>query len=291
MLAQVCASLSSITLLALISPVSRQAELLPWPGLPQVNELRRCLMTSKNQMAAVAGLLQYPVHDLPAEGTDPTAAEPVVDVFEEAFRHQTFVELSGHISEVALLISGRQPEIWWPSEAPPPGGSPAQSRSISRQASKGSRQPSFSGASPNPTPASGALHAAAAAVAAAAAGGEVADLVTLEEEAQLIALRFMGAAVSVEVSSDFMRVETLMRSLDIVDLLVGAKCPAKGHMARSTPVNAGGWQLAVHPQCHACGCGSCMWGVYVPGSRLPGCRVYVAQSCMNLLQSWNVNLF
>jgi hypothetical protein len=206
-------------------------------------------MTSKNQMAAVAGLLQYPVDELPADGAGADVAEPVVDVFEEAFRHQTFVELSGHISEVSLLISGRQPEIWWPPEAPPPSNSPAQSRPISRQASRGrqasSRQPSFSGAGTQPaSPVPGTMHAATAAVSAAAAAGavpgEVADLVTLEEEVQLISLRFRGAAVSVEVSSDYMRVETLMRSLDIVDLLVGAKCPAKGYMARSTPVNEGG---------------------------------------------------
>jgi hypothetical protein len=31
-----------------------------------------------------------------------------------------------------------------------------------------------------------------------------------------------------------------MRSLDILDLLVGGRCPAKGHMARSTLVPEGG---------------------------------------------------
>jgi hypothetical protein len=94
----------------------------PPPLGPQVSELRRCLMTSKNQMAAVAGLLAAAQGDLPGAGAGagaggseaggPAAAEPVVDVFEEAFRHQTFVELSGHISEVALRVSGRQPDVW-----------------------------------------------------------------------------------------------------------------------------------------------------------------------------------
>jgi hypothetical protein len=79
-------------------------------------------MTSKNQMVAVAGLLQAQEDQPPAaeggsDGGAAPASEPVVDVFEEAFRHQTYVELSGTISEVALRLSGRAPDTWWAAAA------------------------------------------------------------------------------------------------------------------------------------------------------------------------------
>jgi hypothetical protein len=61
-------------------------------------------------------------------------------------------------------------------------------------------------------------------------------LVPLEEEVDLVAIKFQGAQVGLTVSGDGFSTEVAMAALTIDDLLVGSRNPDKAHMARSSIV-------------------------------------------------------
>jgi hypothetical protein len=73
----------------------------------------------------------------------------------------------------------------------------------------------------------------------------------LEEEVDLVAIKFQGAQVGVAVSGDGFSTEVAMAALTIDDLLAGAKNPGKAHMARSSII----WQQQQQQQPTAAGPG------------------------------------
>jgi hypothetical protein len=178
------------------------------------------------------------------------------DVFEELLSHQLLLQMYGSISEVSLLVAGRSPVSWWPPDNLPSRGSASGNTGLASRSSVASGHQS-----PTRTPAGGqgagqhggvsaiaaaAVEALAASTqgskgAAAAAGGGGSSssarlLVPLEEEVDLVAIKFQGAQVGVTVSGDGFSTEVAMAALTIDDLLVGAKNPDKAHMARSSIV-------------------------------------------------------
>jgi hypothetical protein len=177
------------------------------------------------------------------------------DVFEELLSHQLLLQMYCSISEVSLLIAGRSPVSWWPPDNLPSRGSASGNTGLASRSSVASGHQS-----PTRTPAGvqgagqhgGVSAIAAAAVealaastqgskesAAAAGGGSSSSarlLVPLEEEVDLVAIKFQGAQVGVTVSGDGFSTEVAMAALTIDDLLVGAKNPDKAHMARSSIV-------------------------------------------------------
>jgi hypothetical protein len=177
------------------------------------------------------------------------------DVFEELLSHQLLLQLFGSISEVSLVIAGRSPVSWWP-----PGGLAQKRSSSSSTAAVGSTGTTPAPMSPmHAAPAAAAAadgtgsgpgrsmlaSAAVQALAAAAQGAQPAAgsagarpglLVSLEEEVDLVAIKFQGAQVSMTISGDGFSTEVAMAALTIDDLLVGARNPGKAHMARSSIV-------------------------------------------------------
>lgn len=196
------------------------------------------------------------------------------DVFDELFSHQLLLQLYGSISEVSLLVGGRAPVGWWPPsgglEALPStgsitsvaGGKPAASMLSARLSgdvaaaagtapasgavgaapageAAGGRLSSAGGAAVGlqpPTAATvvGAAAAALQTVGSVAADSSLAMLVPLEEEVDLVAIKFQGAQVGVSLGGEGFITEVAMAALTMDDLLVGARNPDKAHMAESS---------------------------------------------------------
>lgn len=186
------------------------------------------------------------------------------DVFEELLSHQLLLQMYGSIPEVSLLIAGRSPVSWWPPDGLPSRGSTggAAGQGPTSTAASGPQSPTRAAGAGAGADASGsAQHVGASAIAAAAVqvlaasthdskqlaqlppGGSAIGigsgsthhiLVPLEEEVDLVAIKFQGAQVGVTVSGDGFSTEVAMAALTMDDLLVGAKNPKKAHMARSS---------------------------------------------------------
>lgn len=176
------------------------------------------------------------------------------DVFDELFSHQQLLQLYGSISEVSLLIGGRSPVCWWPPDnvetLPSTGSSstsltsPLGTTTPSRLSAGGMAMdvdvpPRSVTASPMSQPASASAAAALAAVGSVAPGStsnpsSARMLVQLEEEVDLVAIKFQGAQVGVTMGGDGLVTEVAMTALTMDDLLVGARNPDKAHMARSS---------------------------------------------------------
>jgi hypothetical protein len=176
------------------------------------------------------------------------------DVFEELLSHQLLLQMYGSISEVSLLIAGRSPVSWWPPDPLPSRGSasgsyglgastaPAPTSQPSAAAGGGAATSSGDGKA-GQAGSAGLMAAAVQALAASTEGSKYAGagtgrslqlLVPLEEEVDLVAIKFQGAQVGVTVSGDGFSTEVAMAALTIDDLLVGARNPDKAHMARSS---------------------------------------------------------
>lgn len=166
------------------------------------------------------------------------------DVFDELFSHQLLLQLYGSISEVSLLVGGRAPVSWWP---PPELDTIPSSSSLTNTmgsfsapatSAGGTAKTEASTRSISPQP--GGTSAASAALTAVnrAATGSSAEglsmLVPLEEEVDLVAIKFQGAQVGVTKGGDGFITEVAMAALTVDDLLVGEKNPDKAHMARSS---------------------------------------------------------
>jgi hypothetical protein len=188
------------------------------------------------------------------------------DVFDELFSHQLLLQLYGSISEVSLLIGGRAPVCWWPPsslEALPSTSSITTSNgsgmggaagpATAKQAadtvpSEGpSRDPSrpassLGDAQQQQRAAAGSAAAAALqtvssvaeGLGAASSSSSPAMLVALEQEVDLVAIKFQGAQVGVNLGGEGFVTEVAMAALTMDDLLVGARCPDKAHMAESS---------------------------------------------------------
>jgi hypothetical protein len=182
------------------------------------------------------------------------------DVFEELLSHQLLLQLYGNISEVSLLIAGRSPVQWWPPDrlatlpsvgsagSLPQAGSGAPSGQGSAAAS---RRPTADEPAPAAPSASGALatatrlaatavqamhgaqHGTTPSTSSSSSSSAKGLLVGLEEEVDLVAIKFQGAQVAVTASGEGFTTEVAMAALTMDDLLVGAKNPGKAHMARS----------------------------------------------------------
>lgn len=193
------------------------------------------------------------------------------DVFEELLSHQLLLQLYGSISEVSLLLAGRSPVNWWPPAALPSSGSTGSFTGAGDTPAAGTTPQALAPHQP-PTDAAAAaegagaaadsygttagghtaLQLAAAAVdalgsgarhhqqqpAVAAPGGQAGNgrglLVSLDEEVDLVAVKFQGAQVGVTVSGEGFTTEVAMAALTMDDLLVGARNPHKAHMAHSS---------------------------------------------------------
>eukprot|EP00775_Hariotina_reticulata_P007140 gene7140-7355_t len=247
------------------------------PDAATAKELRKKLVASASQMAAVAGLLE-----LGADDQQDAAIGTTKDVFDELFSHQQLLQLYGSITEVSVTISGRAPVNWWPPGHLPSSGSlsviippqpPAGSGSTAAAPAGGTPatdssdpadEKSAPGAGPAAHPAAVAgqeqvqqdpaqpaiSSAPAAAVSAlssvidshqhasleAARGREVSVLVAMQEEVDLVSIKFQGAQVGVSINGDGFTTEVAMAALTMDDLLVGARNPDKAHMARSSIV-------------------------------------------------------
>jgi hypothetical protein len=192
------------------------------------------------------------------------------DVFDELFSHQLLLQLYGSISEVSLLIGGRAPVCWWPpssldalpstssittSNGSGLGGAAARSATAKQpSASQIADEAPSEGPSRDPSRPASSLgevqqqqRGAAASAAAAAlqtvssvaegvgpASSKPAMLVALEQEVDLVAIKFQGAQVGVNLSGEGFVTEVAMAALTMDDLLVGARCPDKAHMAESS---------------------------------------------------------
>jgi hypothetical protein len=190
------------------------------------------------------------------------------DVFDELFSHQLLLQLYGSISEVSLLIGGRAPVCWWPPsslDALPSTSSITTSNGSGLGGAAGSamaKQPAgllaadeapSEGPSRDPSRPASSLgdaqqqqRAAASAAAAAlqtvssvaeglgAGSSKPAMLVALEQEVDLVAIKFQGAQVGVNLGGEGFVTEVAMAALTMDDLLVGARCPGKAHMAESS---------------------------------------------------------
>jgi hypothetical protein len=188
------------------------------------------------------------------------------DVFDELLSHQLLLQLYGSISEVSLLIGGRAPVCWWPPSSldalPSTGsiatsvgsalGSAATPVAAAKQPASLPAGDAAAGEGPGQETSSSedAPKQQAAASSAAAAAlqtvSSVADelgpssssrsamLVALEEEVDLVAIKFQGAQVGVNLGGEGFVAEVAMAALTMDDLLVGARCPDKAHMAESS---------------------------------------------------------
>jgi hypothetical protein len=190
-------------------------------------------------------------------------------VFDELFSHQLLLQLYGSISEVSLLIGGRAPVCWWsPSSldalpstssitaslgsaagpgaanqlpalqagdvSAPEGTSNEASRLYDAQQQQQQQRVSSS------TSAAGAAAAALQTVSSVAeelspgSSSKPAMLVALDQEVDLVAIKFQGAQVGVNLGGKGFEAEVAMAALTMDDLLVGARCPGKAHMAESS---------------------------------------------------------
>jgi hypothetical protein len=165
------------------------------------------------------------------------------DVFEELLSHQLLLELSGTIPEVQLLVGGRSPTTWWPPSSTGDGGmdpgasvgdnlslhsggssmdidaGTAAALAAAGPGSMSERPPrrplSSSSSFSRSVVSQGAASAAQAALLAAPGGPSGTGLTSLEEEVDLVAIRFQGARVNFVMGGDGMRVDVVMRALQV----------------------------------------------------------------------------
>lgn len=229
------------------------------------HSLRGLALTSDCAAAAAAAVLLLLLAQLDESAEVDASIGTTKDVFEELLSHQLLLQMYGSISEVSLLIAGRAPVSWWPPDHLPCKssiGGPTGSSTAARGPQSPTRAAAAAAAAGAPSAATqpgqqrGSASAIAAAAmealaastqgshaAAAAAGASGAPdssssssrlLVPLEEEVDLVAIKFQGAQVGLTVSGDGFSTEVAMAALTIDDLLVGGRNPGKAHMARSS---------------------------------------------------------
>ncbi|KAK9819963.1 hypothetical protein WJX72_004515 [[Myrmecia] bisecta] len=138
------------------------------------------------------------------DSTSVASSEPVEDASRSAgpaapaARPEVSLNLTADLGELALFVSGRVSEVWWPPEVVSPESSEAALVPVSLQST-----------------------------------GAQSDTVNVDGEQSLVVVRASSGSANVMMGPSHLGAGVAIGAFEIEDLLVGPKCPACRHLARS----------------------------------------------------------